>query len=97
MKTLDNVVSVLESKGYTVAYDDTITSLNIEDKWENFISVTPFYYDKNGKFNSMYIIPDYIDYNVETLNFTLDSYPYIEQIKQPTPKFLLEKVINNIG
>lgn len=87
--TLNNVIEILESKGYDFEYDETITVLEITSPSGAYEDITPRFI-RDGRVESTFIIPDFLDEDLG--NVCVDFYSYT--LNFPSNKELLKEIEN---
>ncbi|WFG34131.1 hypothetical protein F10086_209 [Staphylococcus phage vB_SauM_JDF86] len=89
--TLTNVIETLESKGYTIGYDETNTVLEIEHlSHDSMVDVTPIYLGTDS--DSLFIIQDFEDCNLETMDFEITNYPTQKTVEGTTISELIKEI-----
>lgn len=89
--TLTNAIEILESKGYTIGYDETNTVLEIEHaERDNMVDVTPIYLGSD--IDNLFIIQDFEDCNIEVMNFELTNYPTQKTVEGTTITELVKEI-----
>lgn len=89
--TLTNAIEVLESKGYVISYDETNTVLEIEKDY-NMIDITPIYLGTDS--DALFIIQDFVDCNLETMDFEITNYPTQKTVEGTTISELIKEIEN---
>lgn len=87
--TLNTVIRELENKGYIFDYDETTTVLEITDPDGVCEDIMPVYI-RDGKVESMFIIPDFLDEDLG--NVCIDFYSYT--LNFPTVQELITEIEN---
>lgn len=91
--TLTNVIETLESKGYTIGYDETNTVLEIEHtNHDSMVDVTPIYLGHDN--DDLFIIQDFVDCNIEFMNFEITNYPTQKTVEGSTIYELVKEIEN---
>ena len=89
--TLTNAIEVLESKGYVISYDETNTVLEIEKDY-NMVDITPIYLGTDS--DALFIIQDFVDCNLETMDFEITNYPTQKTVEGTTISELIKEIEN---
>lgn len=91
INTLTNAIEVLESKGYVISYDETNTVLEIEKDY-NMVDITPIYLGTDS--DNLFIIQDFVDCNLGTMDFEITNYPTQKTVEGTTISELIKEIEN---
>lgn len=91
INTLTNAIEVLESKGFTVWYDETNTVLEIENGCD-MVDITPIYLGTDS--DNLFIIQDFVDCNLQTMDFEITNYPTQKRVEGTTISELIKEIEN---